>query len=84
MQEKVRGLYGKLLIPVRQPRPDSKEEKDLYQPFIPPIPAFLNAISALMTLREKMTISETTNDIGNGKTKDSIITVTREMNNQAR
>jgi hypothetical protein len=56
----------------------------LYQPLIPPIPAFFIAISALMTLRDKMTIIETTNDIGNGKTRDTIKTVTTETNNQAR
>jgi hypothetical protein len=78
------GLYRELLIVVSHLRPDCKEENDLYQPLIPPIPAFFKAISALMILSEMMIISETINDIGNGKIKDTITTVTRDTNNQAR
>jgi len=82
MQENVSGLYRELLIPAPQPRPDSEEDNELYQPFIPPIPAFLNPISAVTTIREKVTISETTNDIGNGNTKDSITTVKQKYKKQ--
>jgi hypothetical protein len=64
--------------------PDSDNVRDLYQHLIPPIPAFFIVISALMTLRHKMTIIETTNDIGNGKTRDTIKTVTTETKSQAR
>ena len=77
------GLYEKLSLPPH-PRPEYDEENDLCQPFIPPIPAFFNTILALMILREKITISETRNDIGNGKTKVRIITETRDISNQAR
>jgi hypothetical protein len=84
MQENLRGWYKELLIPVPKPRPDPEEEKDLNKPFIPPIPAFLNVISALMILRQKITINETTNDIGNGKTKDKMTTIPREISNQTR
>ena len=83
MQEKVRGLYWKMLaVPHR--RPDSKEDNDFNQPLIPPIPAFLNDISVLMMLMQKMTIKPTTNDMGNGRTKDTMITATREIDSQAR
>ena len=37
-----------------------------------------------MTLSDKITIIEATNDIGNGKTKDTIQTVTTETNSQAK
>ena len=37
-----------------------------------------------MTLSDKITIIEATNDIGNGKTNDTIKTVTMETNSQAR
>jgi hypothetical protein len=37
-----------------------------------------------MILKEKITIIETTNDIGNGRTKDNRTTVARVNNNQAR
>lgn len=77
------GLYRELLLLVSHPRPDCREENDLYQPLIPPIPSFFKAISALMILSEMMIISETISEIGNGKIKDTITTVTREMNNQA-
>lgn len=83
MQKNLRGLYGPL-IPLPHPRPDSKDDDDLYQPFIPPIPAFFNAISVLMIFREKMTISDTRNDIGNGKTKVRITTITTEISSQAK
>jgi len=57
-----------LLLPLL---PNPEEEIDLYHPFIPPKPDFLKRRSALMTLREKMTISKTNSAIGNGKIKDS-------------
>jgi hypothetical protein len=66
------------------PRLDSDEVSDLYQSLIPPIPAFFIVISALMTMSDKITIIEATNDIGNGKTNDTIKTVTTETNSQAR
>jgi hypothetical protein len=56
----------------------------LDHPFIPPIPAFFSAILALRILSEKITISDTRNDIGNGKTKLRITTASREISNQAR
>jgi len=84
MQENLRGWYKELLIPVPKPRPNPEEEKDLSQPFIPPMPAFLNVISALKILRQKMTSKETTNDIGNGKTKNKMTTIPREISNQTR
>jgi hypothetical protein len=56
----------------------------LDHPFIPPIPAVFSAILALMILREKITISDTRNDIGNGKIKLRITTASREISNQAR
>jgi hypothetical protein len=58
--------------------------RDLYQALIPPIPAFFIAISALMTLRTKITITDAINDIGNGKMRDTINTVNTERKNQAR
>ena len=70
-----------LLIPVPKPPPN---REDLNKPFIPPIPVFLNMISALMILRQKMTSKETKNDIGNGKTKEKMIAITREISSQAR
>jgi hypothetical protein len=84
MQENLSGSYKEVLIPVPKPRPNPEEEKDLNKAFIPPIPAFLNVISALMILRQKITINETTNDIGNGKTKDIMTTIPREISNQTR
>ena len=60
------GVYRWLLL-LLGPNPD--EDNDLYHPFIPPTPAFLKRISALMILTEKMTMSKTTNAIGNGKSK---------------
>lgn len=41
-------------------------------------------MSALTILIEKLTAIETTNDIENGNIKDSMITITKEINNQAR
>lgn len=82
MQENLRGLYRGLLTLVPQLWPDSEEETDLYQPFIPPIPAFFNTISALMILRERIKISETTIEIGKGKTRYTMMTVTKEISNQ--
>jgi hypothetical protein len=84
MQENLRGWYKELLIPLPKPRPNPEEDKDLNKPFIPPIPAFLNVISALMILREMMTSKETTNDIGNGKTMNKMTTIPREVSNQTR
>jgi hypothetical protein len=84
MQENLSGSYKEVLIPVPKPRPNPEEEKDLNKPFIPPIPAFLNVISALMILRQKITSKETTNDIGNGKTKDKMTTAPREISNQTK
>jgi hypothetical protein len=81
MQENLRGWYKKELNPV--PKAPSNPE-DLNKPFIPPIPAFLNIISALMILRQNTTSKDTTNDIGNGKTKDNTTTIPREISNQTK
>jgi hypothetical protein len=81
MQENLRGWNMEVLIPVPKPPPN---REDLNKPFIPPIPFFLNIISALMILRQKMTSKETKNDIGNGKTKEKMIAITREISSQAR
>ena len=40
------------------------KEEDLYKPLIPPIPAFLKAISVLTILSEKRTSSMTPIEIG--------------------
>jgi hypothetical protein len=79
MQENFIGSNRELV----SARADSDDVRYLYQPLIPPIPAFFIAISALTTLRAKITIIETTNDIGNGKTRDTIKTVIIETKNQA-
>jgi len=84
MQENLSGSYKEVLIPVPKPRPNPEEEKDLNKPFIPPIPAFLNVISALMILRQKITSKETMKDIGNGKRKDKMTTIPREISNQTK
>jgi hypothetical protein len=47
------------------PRRKLKEE-DLYKPLIPPIPAFLKAISVLTILSKKRTSSMRPIDIGKG------------------
>jgi hypothetical protein len=75
MQENLRGWYKGVLIPVPMPRPNPE---DLNKPFIPPIPVFLNVISALMILRQKMTSKETKNDFGNGNTKEKMTAITRD------
>jgi len=71
-------------IPVRKPRPNAEEEKELNKPFIPPIPAFLNIISALMILRQKITSKEMTSDTENGKTNEKMTAITREISSQTR
>lgn len=63
---------------------DSEGVKDLNQPLIPPVPDFLIAISALITLRVRRTMIDTMNDIGNGRTSETINTVTTETKSQAR
>lgn len=68
------GVYRWLSL-VLCPNPD--EESDLYHPFIPPTPAFLNRISALTILTEKMIMSNTPNPIGNGKLKDTSAAIPR-------
>jgi hypothetical protein len=64
--------------------PDLDDVRDLHQSLIPLIPAFFIAISALTTIRHKRIIIEATNDIGNGKIRDTIKTVTTEAKNQAK
>ena len=44
-----------LLLPLP---PVEEEENDLYHPFIPPTPAFLKRLSALIILSENKTISK--------------------------
>ena len=57
------------------PNPD--EDNDLYLPFIPPTPAFLKRISALIILLEKITISMTPSAYGNGKSKEATAPIPR-------
>jgi hypothetical protein len=57
------------MMPLVLRPPNPKEEKDLYNPLIPPIPAFLKAISVLMILAKNRTSTKTPSDIGNGKIK---------------
>ena len=57
---------------------------DLYQPFIPPIPAFLKAISFLEIARLKIAIMDTVNDMGNGKTICNMIIMAMDIDNQIR
>ena len=57
---------------------------DLNQPLIPPMQDFFIALSALITPRVRRTMIDTMNDIGNGRTSDTINTVTRETKGQAR
>jgi len=56
----------------------------LYQSFILPNPAILNAISALKILTQKITTSEMMNDIGNGRIKGNMTTIAIDTNNQIR
>lgn len=47
IQENFRGWYAKPLIPVPARGPNPEENMDVYQPIMPPIPAFLNSLSSL-------------------------------------
>ena len=55
MHRNFKELYTESLL---FPLPNAEEENDLYHPFIPPIPAFLKRLSALMMLSEIKTISK--------------------------
>lgn len=76
-------LIGSIREPVPR-QPESDDSTDLNQSLIPPIPDFFIAISALITQRLRRTIIDTMNDIGNGKTSDTIKTVTTDTKSQAR
>jgi hypothetical protein len=83
MQEYFRGWYKERLTAVPRPRPNPVEENDLYHSIIPPLPAFLKAMSSLTIKRQRMTISERTNDIGNGKTNGNKTTTAKAIKNQS-
>ena len=55
MHRNFKELYAESLL---LPLPNAEEENDLYHPFIPPIPALLKRLSALMILSENRTISK--------------------------
>ena len=77
-------LYRESFTCLSRPRLDGRDEYDLYQLFIPPIPAFFKVISALMTFRVIMANSETIKDIGKGKIRVKITTDAKVTNNHAR
>ncbi len=76
-------LIGSIRLSVPR-QPDSDDLRDLNQHLIPPIPDFFIAMSALITLRVRRIMLDTMNDIGNGKTSDTIKTVTTEIKSQAK
>ena len=55
MHRNFKELYPESLL---LPLPNAEEENDLYHPFIPPTPALLKRLSALMILSENKTISK--------------------------
>lgn len=65
------------------PRRKLKEE-DLYKPLIPPVPAFLKAISVLTILSKKRTSNMTPIETGKGKTTEIANPIPIYTNNQIR
>lgn len=84
IHENLKGLYKELFIFLPDSRPDASEEFDLYQLFIPPIPAFFKAISALMILKEMMANSEAIKEMGKGKVRVKMTTAAKVINIHAR